>query len=133
MGSDFIDDMATYLEFNMDLFANLTVDILPDTDNALTIRRTPSAPSGRYMDASKDWIISFQILVKHQEQWQAIQTMNDITIHLDQLGPDTLILPDDASYQFIKCEAYTMPVLVEKDSRGSYIYSALFNATIYRN
>ncbi|WP_394136851.1 phage tail terminator protein [Cytobacillus oceanisediminis] len=132
MASDFIDDMANHLESNLTLFTTLSVDVLPENSSAITIRRTPSSALDWYMDSTKDWIIAFQVLVKHQEQWQAIQTMNDITIHLDQLGPHAVI-PADGSYQFIKTEIYTMPLLVEKDSRGSYIYSALFNATISRN
>lgn len=132
MASDFIDDMANHLETNLTLFDTLSVDVLPEDSNAIIIRRTPSSALDRYMDSTKDWIIAFQVLVKHQEQWQAIQTMNDITIYLDQLGPHAVI-PADGSYQFIKTEVYTMPLLVEKDSRGSYIYSALFNATISRN
>ncbi|MBT2688260.1 hypothetical protein J7I93_08710 [Bacillus sp. ISL-47] len=132
MASDFIDDMATHLESAFTLFTSISVDVLPEDLNAITIRRIPSAPLGRYMDSTKDWSIAFQVLVKHQEQWKAIQTMNNITIHLDQLGPGDVLSADD-SYQFIKSEIYTMPILVEKDSRGSYIYSALFNATITKN
>lgn len=131
MASDFIDDMANHLESNLALFDAISVDVLPEDSNAITVRRTPSSVLVRYIDSTKDWIIAFQVLVKHQEQWHAIQTINDIAIHLDQLGPGELV-PADGSYQFIKTEIYTMPLLVEKDSRGSYIYSALFNATISR-
>ncbi|MFD5849702.1 minor capsid protein [Cytobacillus pseudoceanisediminis] len=129
MPSDFIDDMANHLEANFSLFDALSVDVLPEDLNAITIRRTPATPSERFMDGSRDWIIAFQILVKHQNQGQAIDTMNQLTIYLDELGKDAVI-PADGSYQFIKSEIYTMPILVEKDSRGSYIYSALFNATL---
>ncbi|WP_404358501.1 minor capsid protein [Cytobacillus firmus] len=132
MPSDFIDDMANHLEANFSLFDALSVDVLPEDLNAITIRRTPAAPSERFMDGSRDWIISFQILVKHQNQGQAIDTINELTIYLDELGPNTII-PADGSYQFIKSEIYTMPLLVEKDSRGSYIYSVLFNAIITKN
>lgn len=129
MPSDFIDDMANHLEANLALFDTLSVDVLPEDLNAITIRRTPAAPLERFMDGSRDWIIAFQILVKHQNQGQAIDTMNEITVHLDELGPDAVI-PADGSYQFIKSEIYTMPILVEKDKKGSYIYSTLFNATL---
>lgn len=129
MPSDFIDDMANHLERELSLFDALTVDVLPEDPNAITIRRTPSAPLERFIDGAKDWIIAFQILVKHKNQGQAIDTMNDIAVYLDELGPDAVI-PADGSYQFIKSEIYTMPILVEKDNRGSYIYSTLFNATL---
>ncbi len=132
MPSDFIDDMANHLEENFSLFDSLSVDVLPEDLNAITIRRTPAAPLERYLDDSRDWIIAFQILVKHQNQGQAIDTMNRLTIYLDELGTNE-VTSADGSYQFIKSEIYTMPILVEKDSRGSYIYSALFNATITKN
>jgi hypothetical protein len=131
MASDFIDDMANHLESNLTLFDAISVDVLPEDSNAITIRRTPSAPGTRYLDETKEWVVAFQVLVKHQEQWQSIQTINDITIHLDKLGPSA-VFPADGSYKFTKCEIYTMPTLVEKDSRGSYIYTALFNATIFK-
>ncbi|MCS0652026.1 minor capsid protein [Cytobacillus firmus] len=132
MPSDFIDDMANHLEAKFTLFDSFSVDVLPEDLNAITIRRTPAAPLERYLDDSRDWIIAFQILVKHQNQGQAIDTMNQLTIYLDELGPNA-VTSADGSYQFIKSEIYTMPLLVEKDSRGSYIYSALFNATITKN
>ncbi|WP_368298390.1 minor capsid protein [Cytobacillus firmus] len=132
MPSDFIDDLANHIESKFTLFDSLTVDVLPEDLNAITIRRTPAAPLERYLDGSRDWIIAFQILVKHQNQGQAIDAMNQLTIYLDELGPNA-VTSADGSYLFIKSEIYTMPILVEKDSRGSYIYSALFNAIITKN
>lgn len=132
MPSDFIDDLANHLEAKFSLFDSFSVDVLPEDLNALTIRRTPSAPLERFFDGSRDWVIAFQILVKHQNQGQAIDTMNQLIIYLDELGSNA-VTSADGSYQFIKSEIYTMPILVEKDSRGSYIYSALFNATITKN
>lgn len=132
MPSDFIDDLSNHIESKLTLFNSLTVDVLPEDLNAITIRRTPSSPIRRYLDRSREWVIAFQILVKHQNQGQAIDTINELTVYLDELGPNTII-PSDGSYQFIKSEIYTMPLLVEKDSRGSFIYSALFNATITKN
>ncbi|MGV3265631.1 phage tail terminator protein [Cytobacillus pseudoceanisediminis] len=132
MPSDFIDDLANHLEAKFSLFDSFSVDVLPEDLNALTIRRTPAAPLGRFMDGSRDWVIAFQILVKHQNQVHAIDTINELTVYLDELGINAII-PVDGSYQFIKSEISTMPLLVEKDSRGSYIYSALFNATITKN
>jgi Bacteriophage minor capsid protein len=132
MPSDFIDDLANHLEAKFSLFDSFSVDVLLEDLNALTIRRTPAAPLESFFDGSRDWVIAFQILVKHQNQGQAIDTMNDLAVYLDELGPNA-VTSADGSYQFIKSEIYTMPILVEKDSRGSYIYSALFNATITKN
>ncbi|EFV79279.1 hypothetical protein HMPREF1013_00195 [Bacillus sp. 2_A_57_CT2] len=129
MPSDFIDDMANHLEAKFTLFDSFSVDVLPEDLNALTIRRTPAAPLERFLDGSRDWVIAFQILVKHQNQGQAIDTMNELAVYLDGLGPNA-VTSADGSYRFIKSEIYTMPLLVEKDSRGSHIYSALFSATI---
>lgn len=132
MPSDFIDDLANHLEAKFSLFDSFSVDILPEDLNALTIRRTPATPLERFFDGSRDWDIAFQILVKHQNQGQAIDTINDLAVYLDELGPNA-VASADRSYQFIKSEIYTLPILVEKDSRGSYIYSALFNAIITKN
>lgn len=132
MPSDFIDDMANHLEETFSLFAPIKVDILPEDPNAITIRRTPASPYERFFDGARDWNIAFQILVKHKNQGVAIDTINDLSVYLDELGPDA-VTSADGSYQFIKSEIYTMPILVEKDSRGSYVYSTIFYTTISKN
>lgn len=128
---DLLDRVADYLENNMNLFDTFTVDMMRDDETGLTIRRTPSSPSDdRYLDDSRNDVIAFQILTKHKDQQQAINTLNSILKVLEGLEKES-IASEDNSFEFVKCDVYTHPVLVERDARGSYIYSALFRAEIY--
>lgn len=124
----FIDDVINNLETNMVLPSTFTVDVLSANDITLCIRRTPSSPTTRYADRSRDDVVAFQILVKHTNHLNAINTIDAIVEHLEGLTN----LPNDGPYQFINMEVYTLPLLVEKTDRGSYIYSALFQAIIYK-
>lgn len=127
---DFIDRTLDYLEGNLDLFARFTVDFMPEKNKSLTIRRTPSAPSARFMDGSRDDVISFQILVKHPRQTEAIKTLQDIIDTLESLEEGT-IQSVNGSFDFINCDLYTNMTLVERDERKNFIYTALFNANLF--
>lgn len=127
---DLIDRILDYLEGNMTLFTTFTVDVLRESHEALAIRRTPSAPSMRFLDDSRDDVIAFQILVKHKNQFKAILTINEIVKALEGLKENEIV-SNENSFEFLKCELYTNPLLVEQDKRGSYVYSALFNAEVF--
>jgi hypothetical protein len=128
MNKIIFDDILNYLETkqqSLGLFTTFKVDILGEEDNALTIRSTPSAPGSRFYNGARDDQIQFQILVRHLNQSTALQVINNIAIELEKM-----VLPNTASYQFIDCSIYLYPTLVEKNDRGAYLYSALFQATI---
>lgn len=129
---DFIDRLLDYLETNMNLFTKFSVDFLPSSNQAITIRRTPSAPLTRYLDNSRDDVLSFQILVKHKKQTEAINTLQSIITTLEGLE-EGAIQSQNNSFEFLKCELYTSLTLVEKDEKGCFIYTALFNTTLFIN
>lgn len=124
---DFMDKVLDHLESNLTLFSTFKVDILSDDANALTIRRTPSSPSSRFFDDTRVDEFMFQILVKNTSQRIALETINNIVVELEDLK---FIYAETDSFELLKCEVYTLPLFVEEDSRGSYIYTALFKATL---
>lgn len=126
---DLLDRMIDSIE-TLNLFTTFSIDVMKDNDNALTIRQAPSSPSIRFLDNSFDNVLLFQILVKHTDQKIAINTLEIISNHIENISK----LPsNDGSYEFIKCEKYTNPLLVEKSDRGFYIYTAMFQTIININ
>lgn len=119
---DLLDRLLDKLE-EQSLFSSISVDVLLADDNTIALRQTPSSPLTRFLDNSKDDEFSFQIIVKNADQKTSIDTLQSIKEVLEKLN-DLQSL--DNSFTFIKCETYVNPTLVEKDSRGSYIYTALF-------
>lgn len=123
----FLDDLANNLEYNLSLFTTFKIDILSEDDNALTLRRYQSGPSQRFMNNSRDDVIGIQVLSQNQDQQVAVNTLETITDYLEKL---TSLTSSDGSYQFLNCNIYVHPLLVEKTDHGNYLYSALFQANI---
>jgi hypothetical protein len=123
----FLDDLASNLESHLSLFTTFKIDILSDDDNALTIRRYQSGPSQRFINKSRDDLIGLQVLVRNADQKVAVDTTESITEYLEKLQ---VLTSSDGSYQFISCDVYVNPLLVEKTDRNTYLYSVLFQAKI---
>jgi Bacteriophage minor capsid protein len=124
---ELLDRLMDAIEANVQLNANIQVGILSQDPKAVTIRLLPNTLRDAYMDKSRAYRVSFQILVKDTDQTEAIRVINDITEFLDSLTNDDILLSDNR-YKFITCEVYTMPNFVEKTEHDEYIYTALFNA-----
>jgi hypothetical protein len=73
--------------------------------------------------------LSFQILVKDDQQSTAIRVIHNIVNVLDRLTEQDIVLSND---RFIRCEVYILPNFVEKTEHDEYIYTALFNAEYER-
>jgi Bacteriophage minor capsid protein len=124
---ELLDRLMDAIEANVQLNANIQVGILSQDQKAVTFRLLPNTLRDAYMDKSRAYRVSFQILVKDTDQTEAIRVINDITEFLDSLTNDDILLSDNR-YKFITCEVYTMPNFVEKTEHDEYIYTALFNA-----
>jgi hypothetical protein len=124
---ELLDKILDAIEANVNLNAPIQVGVLSDEPTAVCVRLIPSSPRVAYMDNGRVYQMSFQVLAKDKEEFEAIRVINDITEFLDSLANDDIQL-SDSRYQFITCEVYTMPNFVEKTERDEYIYTALFNA-----
>lgn len=128
----FFDDLADNLESNFSLFATIKLDIMSENQNALTIRRYQSGPSQRFMNGTRDDLIGFQLLVRHTDQVTAINTIETLSEYLEKLKAGN-ITSSDGSYEFLSCDLYVHPLLVEKTDHGAYLYSVLFQAKVYKH
>jgi hypothetical protein len=78
------------------------------------------------MDKGRDDVLGLQVLSRHLNQQTAINTLEDIKNYLAKLDN----LNTDGSYEFISCDIYIQPILVEKTDRNAYLYQAMFQIKI---
>jgi hypothetical protein len=124
---ELLNRLIDAIDTNVDLNAQIKVGILDQEPKAIAVRLLPNNSRVAYMDKGRVYRLSFQILVKDEDQPEAVRVINDITEYLDSLTNDDILLSDNR-YKFITCEVYTMPNFVEKTEHDEYIYTALFNA-----
>lgn len=124
---ELINRIIDAITTNVQLNADIQVGILSQNPKAVTIRLLPNTLREAYMDKGRAYRLSFQVLVKDNNQLEALRVINDVTEFLDSLTNDDILLSDNR-YKFIMCEVYTMPNFVEKTEHDEYIYTALFNA-----
>jgi hypothetical protein len=126
-----IDDIANHLESSLSLFTTFKIDVLSKEDNALTLRRYQSGSSLWFFDDTRDDTLGIQVLSRNLNQSTAVNTLETIVNFLVNLKANGL--PNDGSYEFISCNVYINPVIVEKTDRNAYLYSALLQIIINRN
>lgn len=119
------DDIADYLEAKLNLYAEIQMDVLGDS-NSIAIMDVPSAPVGRHLDGGKDDVYQFLVKTSHGNQITAQQTIQDIANALDMT--DGVILNDAT---LTKIEVYVNPSFLEKTTKNSFIYVAQFRAEYY--
>ncbi|ODB74136.1 hypothetical protein A7310_17935 [Bacillus velezensis] len=126
---DFFDRMKEYIENNISLFQNpLSVGGLVK-DNDISILAIPGPPSKKNMAMERGYTFPFQILVRHRSQEKSYKTCQQISDHLDRLI-NGAIVSRDGSFEFVTCNMYTSPNIVETTPKGA-IYTAMFQAEIY--
>lgn len=126
---ELMDRLIDVIESRVALNAAVQVGILSQEPKAVCFRLTPSTFREAYLDRGRVYRMSFQILVKDNDQQNAIRVINDITHVLDRLTEQDIALTEG---RFVQCEVYTLPNFVEKTEHDEYIYTALFNAEYER-
>ncbi|QKS71661.1 hypothetical protein FLK61_34105 [Paenalkalicoccus suaedae] len=125
---DFLDRVIDAMEADLTLFDIVRIGNL-DPDNSIAIRQFPTSPGTRFFDNSRDDTFGIQVLVKHANGTTARNTIQSITDYLESL---TGVTSDDGSFLLVNIECSTLPNWVEETDRNQQIYTALFEATIYR-
>lgn len=127
---DFLDRILDYIESSVPLYDSFSVGTLKD-GNSVAVRPTPTSISTRYVEGSKIYPYGFQVLTKHKNMLTAYKAIQDVTEAIDGLT-NGAITSSDGSFVFDKCEATTLPNWVEKDTQGYTIYTAIFQAELYK-
>lgn len=125
----FLDAVMDYMDSNIDLGQNGVNNvkvIMPHLGdgNSVAIRLTPSAPTD-YI-AGFIYEVGFQVLVKNDDQIEAINIATDIFMELHHRKSQ--LKGDD--FRCISITCTTLPNWVETTEDGEYVYTALFRAEI---
>ncbi|WJQ02859.1 minor capsid protein [Geobacillus stearothermophilus] len=126
---ELMDRLIDFIEGQVELNAPIQVGILSQSPKAVCFRLTPGSFRDVYLNHGRVYQLSFQILVKDDQQSEAIRVIHDVVNVLDRLTEKDIVLSND---RFIRCEVYTLPSFVEKTEHDEYIYTALFNAEYER-
>lgn len=126
---ELMDRLIDFIEERVALNAPIQVGILSKDPKAVCFRLTPSSFRDVYLNHGRVYQLSFQILVKDDQQSTAIRVIHNIVNVLDRLTEQDIVLSND---RFIRCEVYILPNFVEKTEHDEYIYTALFNAEYER-
>jgi Bacteriophage minor capsid protein len=125
---DFVDRLLDAIEKDLNLFTYIVKGSLVD-GNSISASEYPTSPNTNYYDKSKIQTIGLQIRVKNKDKLIAETTIHAINDYLDG---KTNVFSQNDSFQLIVIETYTAPNFVETNDRNEHIYTALFQADLYR-
>lgn len=128
---DFLVVLKSHLE-GLGLFSQ-TVEIgsFNSDGNGICLRTTPSQSPEKDLGNSLTYHFGFQILTRHNNHITSMNEMQDIALHVNELGKNDIVSVDN-SFVLIKSRLNGAVNLVEKDTHG-WIYTALFNAELHIN
>ncbi|WP_194841341.1 phage tail terminator protein [Salinibacillus xinjiangensis] len=125
---DFLDRLKEHIEGLSFTPSTVGIGMYQEDGNSVAIRPSPANPNERYMNKGKIYPFSFQILVHHQENVTAYDTIEKINSNLDNLVPGA-ITSSDGSFNLVTMQCTTTPNYVQKTSYG-VLWTALFEAEL---
>lgn len=128
---DFQDRMIDALQANCDLFAPISVPVIPEDGNGIGFMLTPSGQGTCDYSGQWDKTYAFQVAVRHTNQLAAINALNEISKYVDNLKKDE-IKSQNGSFYFVNSQVSSLPNFLGKDDHG-YIYVASFQAELLIN
>ncbi|MDD9147826.1 minor capsid protein [Sporolactobacillus sp. CQH2019] len=133
---DFQDRMIDALEANCDLFAQISVPIIPANSdgtpaNGIAFMLTPIGQATCNYDGQWDKQYAFQITVRHTDQLTAVNTLQAISRYVDGLDNDS-IQSQNGSFYFINGQVTSLPNFLMKDDHG-VVYVASYSAELLLN
>lgn len=109
----------------------ITFEPIQDNEKGIALLDAPSTTNTRYLDKSKTYKWSVQLVVKNKNQQLAmLDAMAIYQLCDDKEQPLELKSLND-SFVFVSSRGYTMPRMIEKTTSNAYIYSCLINFELY--
>lgn len=108
----------------------ISVDVLPVDDIAVSFQYAPSLEPTRYYDRTKQQDTNILIKLKHPQQYECVNAALDLFEYIESL--DNLQSEND-SFEYISAITYTTPTLIDVTSEGNYIYSGMITISYYMN
>jgi hypothetical protein len=126
---DFLDRLKEYMEGLPFTPSTVHIGTYQENGNSVAIRPAPSNIDERYMEGGKIYPFSFQILMHHQSNNFAYESLSQLTIELDNLDPRA-ITSRDGSFNLVSMQCTTTPNFVQKTGYGT-LWTAIYQADLY--
>ncbi|WP_162986460.1 minor capsid protein [Virgibacillus sp. Bac332] len=105
------------------------IGMYSENGNSIAIRPSPANINERYMEKSKIYPFSFQLLVHHDDNLVAYQMIEQLMSEYENLSSGA-ITSSDGSFNLVSFQCTTTPNFVQKTSYG-VLWTALFEAELY--
>ena len=109
----------------------ITFEPIQDNDKGIALLDAPSTTDLRYLDKSKIYDYSVQVVVKNKNQQQAMLDAMAIYQLCDDKDEPLVLKSKNNSFEFVTSRGYTMPRMIEKTTSNAYIYSFLVKFDLY--
>ncbi|WP_077623840.1 phage tail terminator protein [Sediminibacillus massiliensis] len=128
---DFLERLKAYTEGLSYTPPTVGIGLYKEDGNSIALRPSPANISERYMEKSKIYPFSFQLLVHHRDNLEAYRMIEQLLSEYENLS-NGAITSSDGSFQLVSFQCTTTPNFVQKTSYGA-LWTAMFEAELYIN
>lgn len=126
---DFLERLIEYVEGLSFMPSNIKIGLFDENGNSVAIRPMPSAINERYVEQSKIYPYSFQVLVHNKSNLMAYEVSQKLLSVLDMID-EGLIQSSNNSFDLVSIKCTTPPNFVEKTGYG-YLWTMMFEAELF--
>lgn len=126
---DFLERLIEYVEGLSFMPSNIKIGLFDENGNSVAIRPMPSAINERYVEQSKIYPYSFQVLVHNKSNLMAYEVSQELMSVLDMID-EGLIQSSNNSFKLVSIRCITTPNFVQKTGYG-YLWTMTFEAELF--
>lgn len=126
---DFLDRLIEYLQGFSFMPSIIKVGLYDENENSVAIRPTPSSINERYIEKSKVYPYSFQVLVHNRSNAVAHASAQQLLGVLDMIDKD-IIQSNQNAFEVLSIRCTTTPNFVQKTGYG-YLWTMIFEAELF--
>ena len=126
---DFLERLIDYMEGLSFMPSDIKIGLFDENGNSVAIRPMPSAINERYVEQSKIYPYSFQVLVHNKSNFMAYEVSQKLMSVLDMID-EGLIQSSNNSFKLVSIRCTTTPNFVQKTGYG-YLWTMMFEAELF--
>lgn len=126
---DFLERLIEYVEGLSFMPSNIKIGLFDENGNSVAIRPMPSSLNERYVEQSKIYQYSFQVLVHNKSNLIAYEVSQKLMSVLDMID-EGLIQSSNNSFKLVSIRCTTTPNFVQKTGYG-YLWTMMFEAELF--
>src|SRR5690554_2402643 len=126
---DFLERLIEYVEGLSFMPSNIKIGLFDENGNSVAIRPMSSSLNERYVEQSKIYPYSFQVLVHNKSNLMAYEVSQKLMSVLDMID-EGLIQSSNNSFKLVSIRCITTPNFVQKTGYG-YLWTMTFEAELF--